>query len=343
MADLTPKTPALPNESKHSSEKQIVFDFNSVNVQERIKHHQSENCTCSCTFIGRVLSPIQAEVCGVGRWSRGQKSQHYVSDLSEQTRLTWGERAEAHEVFINLWLGCLLCNCSSFSLSASDPPQSVVSELSHDSLHTSQAVCDSVSFEDSCARWDQLGEALWVDWTLALAQHAIQQEEEQMAPIMYHQTSLQSWLFISNMSRSLFFTSLQMLVMYGFQVLPAVFLTAARTHILAYLLKICSVSYLCTIRTSPQDKYLVSACRAGLLRCSLMSVSRSIQSQVFSVHGALLTWNSSAYAGKHSHGSQNKLCRSRQTRRSVQIVQQVTPGSLPCKCTHWLQSLLVLQ
>lgn len=60
-----------------------------------------------------------------------------------------------------------------------------MSELSHDSLHTSQAVCDSVNSEDSCARWDQLGEALQVDWTLALAQGAIQQEEEQMAQIMY--------------------------------------------------------------------------------------------------------------------------------------------------------------
>lgn len=59
-------------------------------------------------------------------------------------------------------LGCLLYNCwrpSSFRRAA-DPPHSVVSELSHDSLHTSQAVCDSVNFEDSCARWDQLGEAL---------------------------------------------------------------------------------------------------------------------------------------------------------------------------------------
>ncbi len=90
----------------------------------------------------------------------------------------------------------------SLFLSAADLPQSVVSELSHDSLHTSQAVCDSVNFEDSCARWDQLGEALQVDWTLALAQDAIQQEEEQMAQMMYHQTSLQSRLFISNMSYS---------------------------------------------------------------------------------------------------------------------------------------------
>lgn len=63
-----------------------------------------------------------------------------------------------------------------------------MSELSHDSLHTSRAVCDSVNFEDSCARWDQLGEALRVEWTLALAQDAIQQEDEQMAQIMYHQT-----------------------------------------------------------------------------------------------------------------------------------------------------------
>lgn len=83
-------------------------------------------------------------------------------------------------------------------LSAADPPQSVVSELSHHSLHTSQAVCDSVSVEDSCARWDQLGEALRVDWTLALAQGAIQQEEEQMAQIMYHQTSQQNRSFLSS-------------------------------------------------------------------------------------------------------------------------------------------------
>lgn len=92
------------------------------------------------------------------------------------------------------------------------------------------------------------------------------------------------------------------------------------THILARLPKFCSFLYFSTIRTSPQDKYLVSAGGAGWLRCSLMSVSRSIQSQVFSVHGALLTRNSSAYAGKHSHGSQNKLCQSRQTRRSEHIV-----------------------
>lgn len=56
-----------------------------------------------------------------------------------------------------------------------------MSELSHDSLHISQTVCDSVSFKDSCARWDKLGEALRVDWTLALAQNATQQEQEQMA------------------------------------------------------------------------------------------------------------------------------------------------------------------
>lgn len=80
-------------------------------------------------------------------------------------------------------------------LSAADPTQLVVSELSHDSLHTSQAVCDSVNFEDSCARWDQLGEALRVDWTLALAQDAIQQEDEQMAQMMHHQTSQQNCLF----------------------------------------------------------------------------------------------------------------------------------------------------
>lgn len=85
---------------------------------------------------------------------------------------------------------------SSSFRSAADPPQSVVSELSHDSLHTSQAVCDSVNSEDSCARWDQLGEALRVDWTLALPQDAIQQEGEQMAQMMDHQAALQSCLFI---------------------------------------------------------------------------------------------------------------------------------------------------
>lgn len=107
--------------------------------------------------------------------------------------LTWSER----RLSINLLIK--LCNCSrpSLFLRAADPPQLVMSELSHDSLHTSQAVCDSVSFEDSCARWDQLGEALWVDWTLALAQGAIQQEEEQMAQMMYHQTSLQSRVIYS--------------------------------------------------------------------------------------------------------------------------------------------------
>lgn len=71
-----------------------------------------------------------------------------------------------------------------------------MSELSHDSLHTAQAVCDSVSFEDSCARWDQLGEALLVDRTLGLTLDAIQQEEGQMAQIMYQPTSLQSCDFI---------------------------------------------------------------------------------------------------------------------------------------------------
>lgn len=59
-----------------------------------------------------------------------------------------------------------------------------MSAVSHDILHTSQAVSGSVNFEDSCARWDQLGEALQVDWTLALAEGGIQQEGEQMAQIM---------------------------------------------------------------------------------------------------------------------------------------------------------------
>lgn len=79
---------------------------------------------------------------------------------------------------------CLLCNGSRPRLfhSAADPPRS---ELSHGSLHTSRAVCGSVNLEDSCARWDQLGE---VDWTLALAQDAIQQEGEQMAAKKIHQT-----------------------------------------------------------------------------------------------------------------------------------------------------------
>ena len=40
--------------------------------------------------------------------------------------------------------------------------------------------------------------AEWTAWTLALAQDAIQQEDEQMAQIMYHQTSLQGCLFIPN-------------------------------------------------------------------------------------------------------------------------------------------------
>lgn len=62
---------------------------------------------------------------------------------------------------------------------------------------------DCVSSKDSCARWDQLGGALRVDWTLALAQKAPQWEEEQMAPIMCHQASLQRWLFISNLPSSL--------------------------------------------------------------------------------------------------------------------------------------------
>lgn len=80
-----------------------------------------------------------------------------------------------------------------------------MSELSHDSLHICSTVCDCVRFKDSCARWDWLGEALQVDWTLALAQNATQWEGEQMAQIMYHQLSLQRWLFISNLSSSIFF------------------------------------------------------------------------------------------------------------------------------------------
>lgn len=42
-----------------------------------------------------------------------------------------------------------------------------------------------------------------MDWTLALARNAPQWEEEQMAPIMCHQASLQRWLFISNLPSSL--------------------------------------------------------------------------------------------------------------------------------------------
>lgn len=136
-----------------------------------------------------------------------------------------------------------------------------------------------------------------MDWTLALAQHAVQQEGEQMAPIMYHQTSLQSWLFNLNMSHSVFLhLTPNVINVWIASITNSVSDCSThththphtRTHTLAYLLKICSVLYLSTIRTSPQDKYLVSAGRAGLLRCSLMSVSRSIQSRVFSVHGALL-------------------------------------------------------
>lgn len=42
-----------------------------------------------------------------------------------------------------------------------------------------------------------------MDWTLALTRNAPQWEEEQMAPVMCHQASLQRWLFISNLPSSL--------------------------------------------------------------------------------------------------------------------------------------------
>ncbi len=59
--------------------------------------------------------------------------------------LKWSS-AETHEVSINLWLrsSALQLRLSSF-LRAAHPPQSIVSDLSHDSLHTCQAVCDTVS------------------------------------------------------------------------------------------------------------------------------------------------------------------------------------------------------
>lgn len=130
-----------------------------------------------------------------------------------------------------------------------------------------------------------------MDWTLALAQDAIQQEEEQMAQMMYHQTSLRSWLFISKTSYSpadgLFFSLFHAIkchlkcISHSAQTnCSCAFIqhNIQYTHILAYLPKICSSLYFSTIRTSPQDKYLVSAGGAGWLRCSLMSVSRSIRS-----------------------------------------------------------------
>lgn len=109
----------------------------------------------------------------------------FVKLISPCGRSLWPDKAHLkHTQFplICRW-GCPLCKCwrPSFFLNAADPPRWVVSELSHDSLHISQTVCDSVSFKDSCARWDKLGEALRVDWTLALAQNATQQEQEQMA------------------------------------------------------------------------------------------------------------------------------------------------------------------
>lgn len=56
--------------------------------------------------------------------------------------------------------------------------------MSHVVLHAAQAFCRS-EFGNSCARWDQRGEAHSVDWTLALAQDDLQQKEEQMALSMY--------------------------------------------------------------------------------------------------------------------------------------------------------------
>lgn len=98
-------------------------------------------------------------------------------------------------------------------LGAPDPPQSVVSELSHDGLHTSPAVCDSVRSEDSCAGWDQLGGAQWVDWMLSMDQDAVQKEDEQMAQIMYHNALC---VLISNTRQTacLFSNSLHMVSMY---------------------------------------------------------------------------------------------------------------------------------
>lgn len=90
--------------------------------------------------------------------------------------------------------------------------------------------------------------------------------------------------------------------------------------------------------TSLKNKYLVWATGAGQLVASLMSASGWLHHQVFSV---LLTWNSSAYAGKHSHGSQNKRSWSGQTCRSRQILQGATARSIPCRCTYWLRSLRV--
>lgn len=217
---------------------------------------------------------------------------------------------------------------SSF-LSAADPPQSVVSKLSHDSPHTSQAVCDSVSVRTVVPGGTSLEKLS--EWTGHWPWHR--------APSHRKKSRWRKLCITKPLCRAGYFFLSTVFVLYLPPNVIIVYISSVTqytqySHILARLPKFCSFLCFSTIRTSPQDKYLVSAGGAGWLRCSLMSVSRSIQLQVFSVHGALLTRNSSAYAGKHSHGSQNKLCRSRQTRRSEQIVQQVTAGSLPCKCTH---------
>ena len=99
-----------------------------------------------------------------------------------------------------------------------------------------------------------------------------------------------------------------------------------------------SLPYFCPSYTSLKNKYLVWATGAGQLVSFFMSASGPFRYQVFSV---LLTWNSSAYAGKHSHGSQNKRSWSRQTCRSQQILQGATPRSILRKGTYWLPSLRV--
>lgn len=175
-----------------------------------------------------------------------------------------------------------------------------------------------------------------MDWTLALARSAPQWEEEQMAPIMCHQASLQRWLFISNLPSSLPSRNTSInVIKAGFggvagrislSCVHAAANQSNRRHISAR-----PFPYFCPRYTSPKSKYLLRATGAGQLVSSLMSASGPVHSQVFSV---LLTWNSSAYAGKHSHGSQNKRRRSRQTCRSQRIVQAATPGSIPRKCTY---------
>lgn len=108
-------------------------------------------------------------------------------------------------------------------------------------------------------------------------------------------------------------------------------------HTLAYVPEVCSFWYFSTIRTSLQDKYLPHG--SGTLWCQY----RDHLGCRFSLY-TTLSWPEIPQPTLVNTPTDLKTnCRSRQTRGSEQIVQQATQGSLPCKCTYWLQLLLVLQ